>query len=1136
LGALALTGLSVAFILLVARFTPVSLAWFDGPLSAVISSQAETDIELENTEISWSEHQIGYVLGIGRLQINDKDQFKAELGSVYIEASTAALWREGRMILSALSIGSVDMVAAKTDYLAAPNVLTRPSNVVANQSVDWLAYVRRIDIRNINIQSAGDTTTELADEGGSYVMLFREDGALNGALDLAYIQDEKPSRLDGRMNLRLGKGGYFELNMDNVNPQAIGNFSRFLAPLRAVSLPVSGRLSGDLGAAGIPQTGVAEIRVLPGAVQLSDTRLPFEAMDFSVQANFAEKDFTIVDGLIDINGMRGALAGSLNYETTPSGQLRQVNVNLTGTNVRIDQAEIFKSPIEAPHISTNMSYNAVTQTLSIDDVTMDHQHGRVSSSGLISMAGEEINFDLTTRFSAMSLDGVMSLWPNKVGRKSRAWVTQNLLAGRLTGGSLILRAGLDELTNRPAGTPLRQEAITFELSLADADVRALKGLPAFEGVDAELLIRGNSFEMTTQGGAATWPREAALADMDEAAQTTAASPQKLRLGKGTMRIDKSNAPGVPADLTFETQGAVRPVLEALTKPPLRTIRDSKFDVTRVHGAFAGDLKLSIGLDPKKKRLPLRYQFDGMSENLAVDGTLGRFAVSNGRVRVQVNGEGLSMQGRAIANEVDLGFELRQPFRRPPSIGASEPLEAAQAKPAAPARLALTGTVSATDFERLGFAWVGRRMNGTARMNVMIDGPLDKPSGYQVRADLKDAEVMPIPLAYRKPAGEKALIEAFIKADAAGKLAHLDAMIELADEAPLKAEMDFTKGVLARLEMTPVSMGRTQELRVGLESDDDGRRYVVTATQFDANGLFDNGNLEIESPARDMWRVFDFLGPNATVDLQIDKVVGGDDESLDGLQLFAVRRDALFEKVNLQGVFPDGTELLGSLARTDAVSRSYSLQTENASRLFHLVNVLNGVSGGAMLLQGRIYDDYRDDNYEYMQSSGRFDMVSFRARKVPTLAQILSVGSLRGFADTLNGEGIQFDHAEFKFSIVDDLLRVKGGRMSGSALGLTTQGDYNMNSLEYSFGGTAVPAYALNSLVSKIPIIGRLLTGRRGEGLLGLGYRVTGRADDPRVFVNPLSVLTPGIFRRIFEVGIGLSSDGPLELPTSDVAD
>jgi hypothetical protein len=134
---------------------------------------------------------------------------------------------------------------------------------------------------------------------------------------------------------------------------------------------------------------------------------------------------------------------------------------------------------------------------------------------------------------------------------------------------------------------------------------------------------------------------------------------------------------------------------------------------------------------------------------------------------------------------------------------------------------------------------------------------------------------------------------------------------------------------------------------------------------------------------------------------------------------------------------------------------------------------------------------------------------------------------------LNGEGIQFEHAEFKFSVVDDLVRVKGGRSYGSALGLTAQGDYNMNTLEYSFGGTAVPAYALNSLVSKIPIIGRLLTGRRGEGLLGLGYRVTGRGDDPSVFVNPLSVLTPGILRRIFEVGIGLPSRDAPDLPSPE---
>jgi hypothetical protein len=39
--------------------------------------------------------------------------------------------------------------------------------------------------------------------------------------------------------------------------------------------------------------------------------------------------------------------------------------------------------------------------------------------------------------------------------------------------------------------------------------------------------------------------------------------------------------------------------------------------------------------------------------------------------------------------------------------------------------------------------------------------------------------------------------------------------------------------------------------------------------------------------------------------------------------------------------------------------------------------------------------------------------------------------------------------------------------------------------------------------------------RRGEGLFGFNYRLRGTADDPQVSVNPLSILTPGMFRDIF---------------------
>jgi hypothetical protein len=51
-------------------------------------------------------------------------------------------------------------------------------------------------------------------------------------------------------------------------------------------------------------------------------------------------------------------------------------------------------------------------------------------------------------------------------------------------------------------------------------------------------------------------------------------------------------------------------------------------------------------------------------------------------------------------------------------------------------------------------------------------------------------------------------------------------------------------------------------------------------------------------------------------------------------------------------------------------------------------------------------------------------------------------------------------------------------------------------------------YVVNGLV------GGLFTPRR-EGLFGFTYRLTGTADNSDVTVNPLSVLTPGIFREIF---------------------
>jgi len=79
-------------------------------------------------------------------------------------------------------------------------------------------------------------------------------------------------------------------------------------------------------------------------------------------------------------------------------------------------------------------------------------------------------------------------------------------------------------------------------------------------------------------------------------------------------------------------------------------------------------------------------------------------------------------------------------------------------------------------------------------------------------------------------------------------------------------------------------------------------------------------------------------------------------------------------------------------------------------------------------------------------------------------------------------------------------------------------------------GSMVPAYGLNSVLSNIPLLGDILASKKGEGIIGITYSATGNADEPKISVNPLSVLTPGILRRIFEGRMPNPANAPSNAP------
>jgi hypothetical protein len=80
-----------------------------------------------------------------------------------------------------------------------------------------------------------------------------------------------------------------------------------------------------------------------------------------------------------------------------------------------------------------------------------------------------------------------------------------------------------------------------------------------------------------------------------------------------------------------------------------------------------------------------------------------------------------------------------------------------------------------------------------------------------------------------------------------------------------------------------------------------------------------------------------------------------------------------------------------------------------------------------------------------------------------------------------------------------------------------KGDIDLANETADLQGTIVPAYAINSFLGNIPLLGRLFSPERGGGLFAVNYSVRGRLADPAVSVNPLSALTPGFLRGVFGI-------------------
>jgi hypothetical protein len=248
-----------------------------------------------------------------------------------------------------------------------------------------------------------------------------------------------------------------------------------------------------------------------------------------------------------------------------------------------------------------------------------------------------------------------------------------------------------------------------------------------------------------------------------------------------------------------------------------------------------------------------------------------------------------------------------------------------------------------------------------------------------------------------------------------------------------------------------------------------------------------------------------------IDAKIASVMGSNKQAITNMELVASRRAGETRLGSLRGRIGGGTVMAtGSGGET-------RITTSDAGALLRFANVYSHLEGGDLNLFLRSRGDL---------SAGEATLNDFVLRDEPAFRQLVSAAPQRASergATPVDASRVRFEKMTASFERTPGKLAIQDGVIYNPSVGLTAQGGLDFEHNQIDVSGSFVPAYTVNTMLTKIPLVGLLLSGGDNDGVFGLSYHVHGPMSSPSLTVNPLSAIAPGILRRILGAIDGTTS-------------
>ncbi len=744
----------------------------------------------------------------------------------------------------------------------------------------------------------------------------------------------------------------------------------------------------------------------------------------------------------------------------------------------IDHAEPLKS------ISFRGKLSPDRAALSIDELYADLNGPKLTMSGTVTglqSGSQDLRVKAEGGIDRMSMEVLPTYWPESLSPDPRRWVTTHIRKGSAEDVTFQAELKLSEATG--------VELISLKggMKAVGATVDYLPPMPPVTGINGSVRFDEKTMTIYADSGLS----------------------EGLTLSSGRVVLTGLDQIDQFADIDLKIEGNLPDKLAYIDNKPFQFASALNLNLDKASGEASTRLKLffilenDLGIDQVKVWARSRLQ-DVHLTNVF----MGR-EIDAGELDVRVDGRGMDVKGDVRIAEIPAKLTWRENFTEKPEFRSRYNIVAA-----------IDDVRHVRDIGLDMQPFSGDFIQGGIKSDISFTVFDGADRRLAVRADITNAALSAPAFGWSKPTGIQGQAEVVIDLENAIVVDipkfNLNAE-DLNIQGAAKYALDGTG--LERVDFDRVAYGRTEMKGALIPKSDGGWEAGFHGSGFDLSPMWK----QITSPSTEDEDDHPLL-EGLTLAVEFDRVwLDSNQELLDVSGTFA-RVDGVWDTVIMNSRVGKDAVFDLSIRPRDDGNRDFSMHADNAGQVLKTLELYPNMVGGNLRITG-VYDDADPDQ----PLDGTISVSDYRIINAPALAHVISIMSLTGILEALEGEGLAFKSLEIPFELSQGTFHLKEAKATGTSLGFTATGKVFRHADIVDLEGTVIPAYAINSALGHIPVLGDLFTGgEKGGGVFAATYTMTGPMEEPVVSVNPLSALAPGFLRNVFGIFTKKETDTPAE--------